>query len=158
MTLIIQLPNILFNIQIMIVNNSKNFINFVSIIDELIMELSYIKNGNLPSVINIKKGKDLIDQFINLIDNSNSITIDDNLMFTNFKNVYNGYNLNQFPETDIQELKGASTLIDRFLTYSNNFDSNEIEKTQELLLRISLPIWKVQVLTTKSNQFKLMDL
>jgi hypothetical protein len=133
-------------------------LNPVSIIDELIMELSYIKNGSTPSSEKLQKGIELIEHLISLSDESHEEVVEDKLGFSPFqdkKYFYSGkYNIKEHKN----KLEKAKEIIKKFIVKPAVFDKNDIENIQELLLKISLPIWKEQVSILKPNQFKLIEL
>jgi len=53
--------------------------NIVTIIDELIIELSYIKNGDSPSIEKLQKGIDLIEYLFSLSDELREKSSEDKL-------------------------------------------------------------------------------
>lgn len=136
---------------------NKEF-NPVSIIDELIMELSYIKNGSTFSSEKLQKGIELIDHLLSLSNEPQEEVVEDKLGFSPFQDKKYVYSEKYKIEEHKNELEKANGIIKKFIVKPTEFDKNDIENIQELLLKISLPIWKEQVSILKPNQFKLIEL
>lgn len=131
--------------------------NVVPIIDELIMELSYIKNGYSYSIVNLKNGVKMIEHLISLSEKLNEKSSDDKLGFIPVHEKKHSSSIKFENEIQTKELIGVKEKID-ILIKEENIDLNSIEPIQELLLKISLPFWKEQVSILKPKQFKLIEL
>lgn len=133
-------------------------LNIVSIIDELIMELSYVKNGEAPSNEKLKKGIEIIENMLSLAEHPREISTEDKSGFNPFQMklfFYSGkYKIGEHKEM----LEQVKEKIKNIIANPENSDIMEIEKTQELLLKISIPIWKEEVSILKPNKYKSIEL
>jgi len=133
-------------------------LNVVSSIDELIMELTYIKNGIVPSNEKLKKGIEIIENMLSLDEHPKEISAED-------KSGFNPFQMKQFVYSDKykvgehrEKLEQAKESINKIMANTGNLDKKDIEKTQELLLKISIPIWKEEVSILKPNKYKRVEL
>ena len=136
---------------------NKEF-NPVFIIDELIMELSYIKNGRPPSNEKLQKGIELIDHLVSFSAKPHEEVFEDKLGFSPFQDKKYLNSEKDNIEKHKNELEKAKEIIKKFIVNPTDFDKKDIENIQKLLLEISLPIWKEQVSILRPNQFKLIEL
>lgn len=135
-----------------------NELNVVAEIDELIMELTYIKNGNTVSIDKLKKGMEIIELIISFSEKPKEKVSEEKLEFNPFhdrQQYYSGkYNVTEHKD----ELESAKESIKKFIEDPADADKSDIEKIQELLLKISVPIWKEEVSILKPKQYKSIEL
>lgn len=133
-------------------------LNVVAGIDELIMELTYIKNGNPASIDKLNKGVEIIELIISLSEKPKEKATESKLGFNSFhdrQEYYSGkYNVAEYKE----ELEKAKESIKKFIKNQADSHKDDIEKIQELLLKISVPIWKEEVSILKPKQYKSIKL
>lgn len=133
-------------------------LNVVTEIDELIMELTYIKNGNTASIEKLNKGVEIIELIISLSKKPTEKATEDKFEFNPFhdrQHYYSGrYNVAEYKD----ELERAKRKIKKFMENPTDSDKNDIEKIQELLLKISVPIWKKEVSILKPKYYKNIEL
>ena len=147
-------------------------LNIVAEIDDLIMELTYIKNGNSASIEKLNKGIEIIELIISLSEKSTEKSTESKLGFNPFHNTQHyfseEYNITEYKkELEIvknkikifiknpAEIKKSALLL--FLPLKL-IKKSDIEIIQELLLKISVPIWKEEVSILKPKQYKFIEL
>lgn len=130
----------------------------ISIIDDLIMELSLIKSGNKPSAEKLQQGIELIKYLIKRL---NEPSVEPNIEQAGISplcyktNDYIGsYKINATKEN----LEDISQFLKKYTKSDTNIEIKEIESIQDLLLKVSLPIWKNQVSALTQNHFKQIEL
>ena len=133
-------------------------LNVVSTIDELIMELTYVKNGKAPSIEKLRKGVEVIENMLSLTQQPKEISAEDKFGFNPFQMKQFIYSGNYKVEEDKEKLEQAKESINQIITNPENSDKKDIEKIQELLLKISIPIWREEVSILKPNKFKSIEL
>lgn len=132
--------------------------NPITLIDDLIMEFSLIIEGQSPSSEKIQKGIDLINYLINLTQESNEKYLEDKSCFSQLqtrKRVLITESQNSEYRIELEKIK---INFENMLIHPTDILLPEIENIQELLLKISLPIWKEQINVLKPNQFKFIEL
>jgi len=138
--------------------NTINPTNPITVIDDLIMELSLIKNGQHPSIDKFQKAQELIIFLLNQTKELKEDLSDSKLCFIQLQTKKKL----SFTDTQLSEFKSELEKINNFLESNKNslqtLKINEIDSIQELLLSISLPIWKEQISMLKPNQFKFIEL
>jgi len=132
--------------------------NSLAIIDELIMELSYIRTGSNPSKEKLQKGIDAVEYLIKLSNEPYEEMKEEKLGISpsqGTKYLYTGkYKIQEYKE----DLYEAQENIKKLMETPATIDNENIEKFQELLLKISLPIWKEQITSISRNRFKPIEL
>lgn len=120
-------------------------LHMVAEIDQLIMDLTYIKNGQPASLEKLRAGLGTLESIISYSDQPNGQNIKKKLgkiPYFERQYPYSDPNNPIGPTEDmLQVRKDIEELIDN-LTVS---DRNRIEKIQESLLRISTPIWNQEL-------------
>lgn len=132
--------------------------NIIPVIDELIMELSFIKNGNPPAKERLEEGLKVIEYLISHSKELNEESTDD-IKCSSHK--YEDDYLQQEKikcKEDVSKLKKVKEKIQFFMKGVKNIDKRDIEDAQEFLLQISLPLWKEQISMLEPSQFKLIEL
>jgi hypothetical protein len=150
--------NILNYHKIMKTNMSNVEFNIVPRIDETIMDLSYIKNGEPISADKLNRGIDLIDKMFSMSGQLNERKGEDKLGFSSIKEKRFVYSAKFNVEEYKSELENAKLSLKNLISTPSSIDTKELEKIQELLLKVSIPIWKEQVSILKPNHFKLIEL
>lgn len=133
-------------------------LNIVAEIDDLIMELTYIKNGNTVSIEKLNKGVEIIELIISLSAKPKEKLTEDKIEFNPFHDRQHYYSGKYNFAEDKDELEYAKMTIKKFIENPTDSYKNEIQKIQELLLKISVPIWKEEVSILKPKQFKSIEL
>lgn len=140
------------------IRKSKIKFNIVAEIDELIMDLTYVKNGNPVLGEKLKNGVKLIDQIISFTEEPKGDLKVEKLGYSPFHDKqyhYSGeYNIAEHKE----DLEKAKDDIEKFINNPENSDKNNIEKIQEMLLAISIPIWNEEISILRSEQYKSIKL
>ena len=133
-------------------------LNVVAEIDELIMELTYIKNGHVGSIDKLKKGVEIIELIISFSEGPKEKLVEEKIGYTPFhdrRQYYSGkYNVAEHKV----ELEMAKESIKKFMENPQNSDKVDIERIQELLLKISIPIWDEEISVLKPKQYKSSEL
>jgi hypothetical protein len=133
-------------------------INPVSLIDDLIIEISYMKDGQPPSLEKFKQGTSLIESILNIAGAPNKQSTEDKSCFSLVQTKKRLF----FDEAQIINYKGElekiKVILETISVSKTQIPVNELEILQELLLKISLPIWKEQIKVLKPNQFKFIEL
>lgn len=143
------------------VMNSKEFdkdYNTITIIDDLIMELSLAKIGNNPSVEKLQQGVDLLEQLISQLDEQ-SLEFQKGklgIIPVNYEDLASTNKYKSYENKDDLEL--CTQFLKKLIRIPKIVDENEIEKFQDQLLKISLPIWRKQVIELKYSKFKQLEL
>ena len=123
-------------------------------IDELIMLLTNLKNGNSVEKEDLNKGVDMIDKIISFSEKNSDSNVNKSSGYTQFhdgqKNYPSGFNA----DDQMQNLKEAKRKIKSLIENQRDSDKNEVENLQKILLRISIPIWTEEVSISKSGYFK----
>lgn len=133
-------------------------VNVVADIDELIMELTYIKNGNSASVDKLEKGIEIIELIISFSEKQREKTGDEKIGYIPFHNKQHFYSGNYNVEEYKDELKKAKESIKKFIENPQASDKDNIEQIQELLLKISIPIWDEEITILRPKQYKSVEL
>ncbi len=133
-------------------------LNVVSTIDELIMELTYVKNGKAPSNEKLKKGVEIIENMLSLTEQPKERSAEDKLGFNPFQMKQFFYSGKYKVEEHKEKLEQAKESIKKIIGNPDNSDKKDIEKIQELLLKLSIPIWKEEVSILKPNKYKSIEL
>lgn len=133
-------------------------LNVVAEIDDLIMELTHIKNGNDASIEKLNKGVEIIELIISLSEKSTEKSAESKLGFNPFHDKQHYFS----GEYDVikykAELERVKNEINKFIEHPANVKKSDIEIIQELLLKISVPIWKEEVSILKPKQYKFIEL
>jgi hypothetical protein len=131
--------------------------NVIPIIDDLIMELSLIKNGypyNSEELVDgLKEIETLISDSINFMGKANDKMICGDCTRDDLYYAFTKSKLS----LEIMKLKETREKIRMIVCDPQTLDKDDIDNMQEALLKISLPLWKEQVLLLKPNQFKLIE-
>lgn len=133
-------------------------LNVVSSIDDLIMELTYIRNGDVPSDEKLKKGVETIENMLSLAVHPKEISAEEKSGFNPFQVKQIFYSGKYKVEEHKEELEQAKESIIKIITNKGNPDKKDIEKAQKFLLNISIPIWKEEVSILKPNKYKRIEL
>jgi hypothetical protein len=133
-------------------------INPVSLIDDLIIEISYMKEGQAPSFEKFKQGINLIESLLSIAGSPTKKSTEDKSCFSHVQTKKQLI----FDEAQIinykSELEKIKQFFETILLAKIKLPIDELETGQELLLKISLPIWKEQIKIIKPNQFKFIEL
>lgn len=133
-------------------------INPVSLIDDLIIEISYMKEGKAPSFEKFKQGINLIESILSIAGSPTKKSTEDKSCFSLVQTKKQLI----FDEAQIinykSELEKIKQFFETILLAKIKLPIDELETGQELLLKISLPIWKEQIKIIKPNQFKFIEL
>lgn len=126
-------------------------LNIVTIIDDLIMELTFIRNGSIPSLQKLETGITLIDDILALQVNKNDELHENKLGFNIYKDYkyFSTEGLN--PDVYQKDLQDIRENIKNLISHPKNINSIEVEKIQKILLQFSIPIWKTEISNLKSN-------
>jgi hypothetical protein len=138
--------------------NSTTELNIVAEIDELIMELTYIKNGHTPSDDKLKRGLELIELIISFSEKPKQKVNEEKFGYTSFHDMQHYYSGNYNVAEYIDELEKAKESIKEFMENPKESDKTDIEKIQELMLKISVPIWDEEITVLKPKQYKSIQL
>jgi len=133
-----------------------NELNVVTEIDELIMELTYIRNGNLTSIDKLKKGVEIIELIISCSEKpEEKDEKEEEILGLNPFHYRQHFYSGKYQEADHKhELEKAKESIKKFMENPTGSDKKDIEEIQELLLKISIPIWKEKISILKPKQYK----
>lgn len=141
--------------------NSKQFdkdYRSISVIDDLIMELSLIKSGNKPSAEKLEQGIELIDHLLTRLDKPRKEpNIEQSGMsplHTETSTYAGSFEINATKE-DLEDVK---QFIKKSIKSFDNIAKEEIESFQDQLLKLSMPIWKNQVSVLTQIHFKQIEL
>lgn len=136
-----------------------NEINVVAEIDELIMELTYIKNGSKASIDKLTKGVEVIELIISFTENLKEREKKEGKEGINPFHDRQLHYAGKFQVVEHKdELEKAKESIKKFMEFPVVSEKQDIEKIQELLLQISVPIWKDQISILKPKQYKSIEL
>lgn len=133
-------------------------VNVVAEIDELIMELTYIKNGNTASMEKLKKGLEIIELIISFSETQKEKAFDLKIGYSPFHDRQHYYSGNYNVAEHKDELEKAKEIIKEFIDNPEGSDRKNIEKIQELLLKISVPIWDEEITVLRPKQYKSIEL
>ena len=141
--------------------NNKQFdkdYRSISVIDDLIMELSLIKSGNKPSVEKLEQGIELIEHLMTRLNKPGKEPSPEKSGISPLQPKTSTYTGSYELHATKEELEGLKQFIQKSIESSENIEKEEIESFQDQLLKLSLPIWKNQVSALTQSHFKQIEL
>ena len=130
----------------------------ISVIDDLIMELSLIKSGHKPSVEKLEQGIELIEYLIVRLDEPKKGHSIKQLGISPLRPKSITYPDSDEIHSTKQELEEVKQFIKKSIESSESIDKGVIESLQDQLLKLSLPIWKKQVAEITQSHFTQIEL
>ncbi len=140
--------------------NNKEFdkdYRSISVIDDLIMELSLIKSGNEPSAEKLEQGITLIDHLITQLDKPKKEPSKERSGVSSLHPDTSTYTTSYQINTTKDDLEDVKEFIIKSMKSFGSIKKEEIESFQDQLLKLSMPIWKNQVFALTQSHFKQIE-